>query len=303
MERPRLDDLAAFAAVARALSFTRAAAELRVSTSALSHTVKGLEARLGVRLLQRSSRSVSLTAAGDRLLQTLAPALAQIGDALEELDLARDVVSGTVRLTMTRHAYETVVRPVLQDFLSAHHRANVEVLIDYQLRDIVAERLDAGIRLGEKLEQDMIAIQVGPRLRMAVVASPDYLATRDAPETPHRLVDHRCVNYRMMASGQTYDWEFEREGRKLDIKLTGPLTFNEPELMLEAALDGLGVAYIVQAMAQPHIASGRLVHLLQDWTPPFAGYFLYYPSRRQMPPTLSALIEALRRRPGAAQDG
>ncbi len=294
MERPRLDDLASFAAVARALSFTRAAAELRVSTSALSHTIKELEARLGVRLLQRTSRSVSLTAAGERLLHSLGPALAEIGGALEELQRERDLVSGTVRLTMTRHDYETVIRPVLRDFLAAHPRAGVEVLIDYQLRDIVAERLDAGIRLGEKLEQDMIAVKVGPDLRMAAVASPGYLAAHPAPSTPQQLAAHRCVNYRMMASGQTYDWEFERDGRKLDVKVSGPLTFNEPELMLDAALDGLGVAYIVQAVAQPHIAAGRLVHLIPDWTPPFAGYFLYYPSRRQTPPTLAALVDALR---------
>ena len=296
MNRGSLDDLAAFAAVARALSFTRAAAELRLSTSALSHTIKGLEARLGVRLLQRNSRSVSVTAAGERLLRTLEPALSEIGGALEALDRDRDLVSGVVRLTVTRNAFETIIRPVLPRFLAQHPQAGVEVLIDYQLRDIIAERLDAGIRLGEKLEQDMIAVRVGPDLRMAVVASPSYLAGHPPPETPQDLAGHRCVNYRMMASGETYDWEFERDGRALDIKVTGPLTFNEPELMLEAALDGLGVAYILDQQAQAHIAAGRLVRLLEDWTPPFPGYFLYYPSRRQVPPTLAALIAALRHR-------
>lgn len=296
MNRGSLDDLAAFAAVARALSFTRAAAELRLSTSALSHTIKGLEARLGVRLLQRNSRSVSVTAAGERLLRTLEPALSEIGGALEALDRDRDLVSGVVRLTVTRNAFETIIRPVLPRFLAQHPQAGVEVLIDYQLRDIIAERLDAGIRLGEKLEQDMIAVRVGPDLCMAVVASPSYLAGHPPPETPQDLAGHRCVNYRMMASGETYDWEFERDGRALDIKVTGPLTFNEPELMLEAALDGLGVAYILDQQAQAHIAAGRLVRLLDDWTPPFPGYFLYYPSRRQVPPTLAALIAALRHR-------
>ncbi len=308
MGRGSLDDLAAFAAVARARSFTRAAAGLRVSTSALSHTIKGLEARLGVRLLQRNSRSVSATAAGERLLGTLGPALAEIGGALEELGRERGLVSGTVRLTATRHAFETVIRPVLPGFLAAHPRAGVEVLIDYRLRDIIAERLDAGIRLGEKLEQDMVAVGVGPALRMAVVASPSYLAAHPAPHTPQALMEHRCINYRAAASRQTLDWEFEREGRALGIKVAGPLTFNEPELMLDAALDGLGVAYVVEEQAGPHLAAGRLVRLLEGWTAPFPGYFLYYPSRRQVPATLAALIAVLRRRtltsaPAAAAPG
>ena len=295
MSRSSLDDLAAFAAVARARSFTRAAAELRLSTSALSHTIKELEARLGIRLLQRNSRSVSVTTAGERLLQALEPALAEIGGALDALGRERDAVSGTVRLTAMRHAFETVIRPVLPRFFANHPQARVEVLIDYQRRDIIAERLDAGIRLGEKLENDMTAVGVSPDLRMAVVASPSYLADHPAPRTPQDLMKHACVNYRMMASGQTLDWEFEQEGRALDIKVTGPLTYNEPELMLESALDGLAVAYVLEEQAEPHIVAGRLVRLLEDWTPPFAGYFLYYPSRRQLPPTLAALIAALRR--------
>jgi len=289
-----LDDLAAFAAVARVRSFTRAAAELRLSTSALSHTIRGLEARLGVRLLQRNSRSVSVTSAGEQLLRRLEPALSEIGGALEELDRQRDLVSGAVRLTMSRHAFETVIRPALRGFLALHPQVRVEVLIDYQLRDIVAERFDAGVRLGEKLEKDTIAVGVGPDLRMAVVASPSYLAEHPAPQTPQDLTAHRCVNYRMMASGQTYDWEFERDGRALEIKVTGPLTFNEPELMLEAALDGLGVAYILQEQVETHVVAGRLVRLLDDWTSPFPGYFIYYSSRRQVPPPLAALIAALR---------
>jgi DNA-binding transcriptional LysR family regulator len=294
MSRNSLDDLAAFAAVARERSFTRAAAGLRLSTSALSHTIKALEARLGVRLLQRNSRSVSVTAAGERLLMTLEPALADIGGALQELDRERDLVSGEVRLTVTRHAFETVIRPVLPGFLAEHPQARVEVLIDYQLRDIIADRLDAGIRIGEKLENDMVAVNVGPELSMAVVASPAYLAMHGTPGVPQDLATHRCVNYRMMASGQTYDWEFEKDGRALDIKLAGPLTFNEPELMVEAALDGLGVAYVIEQQVRGHVDAGRLVRVLADWTPPFAGYFLYYPSRRQLPPTLAALIAALR---------
>ena len=295
MSRGSLDDLAAFAAVARARSFTRAAAGLRVSTSALSHTVKGLEARLGIRLLQRNSRSVSVTAAGERLLLTLEPALAEIGGALDELGRERDLVSGTVRLTLTRHAYETVIRPVLPGFLASHPRAGVEVLVDYQLRDIVAERFDAGIRIGEKLEQDMVAVPVGPELQMAVAASPSYLAGRPAPDTPQDLVRHRCVNYRMMASGQTLDWEFERDGRAFSIKAAGPLTFNEPDLMLEAALDGLGIVYVLEEQAAPHGAAGRRGRLREGWTQACPGYFLYSPSRRQGPPALAALVAALRR--------
>ena len=295
MSRASLDSLAAFAAVARACSFTRAAAELRVSTSALSHTIRELEARLGIRLLQRNSRSVSVTAAGERLLQTLDPALADIGGALEALDRDRDLVSGTVRLTATRNAFETVLRPVLPAFLASHPLAHVEVLIDYQLRDIIAERFDAGIRIGEKLEQDMVAVAVGPDLRMAVVASPSYVAAHGAPETPQDLVRHRCVGYRMMASGATMEWDFEQDGRPLAIKVSGPLTYNEPEIMIEAALDGLGIAYVLEGQAMPSLNAGRLVRLLEDWMAPFPGYFLYYPSRRQMPAVLSALVAALRR--------
>ena len=295
MRRGSLDDLAAFAAVARARSFTRAGAALRVSTSALSHTVKQLEARLGARLLQRNSRSVAVTEAGERLLATLEPALAQIDAALEALDRERDVVSGTVRITATRHAFETVIRPVLPGFLADHPQAKVEILIDYQFRDIVAERMDAGIRLGEKLEADMVAVEVGPPLRMAVVASPAYLARHSAPDTPQDLTRHICVNFRLSGSGQLLDWEFEHTGRALDLKVSGPITVNEPDLMLEAALDGLGIAYVVEQQAEPHIAAGRLARLLEPWTAPFPGYFLYYPSRRHVPPTLAALIATLRR--------
>lgn len=295
MGRGSLDDLAAFAAVAAARSFTRAAIDLRLSTSALSYTIKGLEARLGVRLLQRNSRSVSVTQAGERLLQTLKPALAEITGALDELGRERGEVSGTVRLTATRHAFETVIRPILPEFLANHPQGSVEVLIDYQLRDIIAERLDAGIRLGEKLEKDMIAVGIGPDLRMAVVASPLYLSRHPAPQTPQDLTGHACVNYRMTSSGKTLDWDLEQAGRALDIKVTGPLTFNEPELMLEAALDGLGIAYVLEDQAAPHFMTGCLVQLLEQWTPAFPGYFLYYPSRKQMPPTLAALIATLRR--------
>jgi DNA-binding transcriptional LysR family regulator len=295
MTNGNLDDLRAFAVVAWERSFTRAAARLRLSTSALSYRIKGLEDRLGIRLLQRNSRSVSVTEAGAQLLQTLEPALANIDDALDALGRATDTVFGTVRITASRYAFDTVIRPVLPAFCHHHPDATVEVLIDYQFRDIISERLDAGIRLGEKLEKDMIAIKVGPELRMAVVASPKYLEAYSGPETPQDLARHRCINYRMMASGSLYSWEFGRDGRTFDIKVDGPLTFNEPALMLDAALDGLGIAYVLEEQAALHIAAGQLVRFLEDWTPPFPGFFLYYPSRRQIAPTLTAFINELRR--------
>jgi len=295
MLRGTLDDLAAFSEVARQRSFTRAAAELRLSTSALSQVIKGLEARLGLRLLQRTSRSVSLTAAGEELLGTLAPALEDISAALTNLGRKRDAAAGTIRITTVRHAFESVIRPVLPELSVSHPDLIVEVLIDYGLRNIVVERLDAGIRLGEMVEKDMIAARVGPDLRMAVVASPAYLASRPAPGTPHDLARHRCVNYRLVSSGAIYAWEFEKDGRALNVKVDGLLTSNEPELMLEAALDGLGVAYIFEEQIVAHVAAGRLVHLLADWTPAFPGFFCYYPSRRQQPPALTAFLNALRR--------
>lgn len=294
MSRASLDDLAAFAAVARERSFTRAAAALGTSTSNLSHTVRRLEERLGARLLQRNSRSVMPSEAGDALLATLEPALDNIEGALETLGRERHAISGTLRLTATRQAYEAIVRPALPVFLAEHPRATVEVLIDTAYRDIVAERFDAGIRLGEKLEQDMIALKVGPDLEMAVVATPGYLANAEPIAHPRDLTRHRCINYRMVAAGTLYAWEFERDGQPLDIRVPGPLTFNEPDLMLAAALDGLGVGYLLRDVVEPHLAERRLVRLLADWTPPFRGFHLYYPSRRQIRPVLSAFIEAVR---------
>ncbi len=298
MTQASLDDLAAFAAVARTGSFTRTATRLGTSTSNLSHTIRRLEARLGTRLLQRSSRSVATTEAGEALLATLGPALESIDGALDALDRTRGRVSGTLRLTATRQAYEAVVRPVLPGFIAAHPDAAVEVLIDYAHRDIVADRFDAGIRLGEKLERDMIALKVGPALSMAVVATPGYLAQAAPINVPSDLVRHRCINYRMTGAGTIYAWEFERGGQALEVRVPGPLAFNEPELMLAAALDGLGVGYLLDHEVAPHVENGRLVRLLADWTPPFPGFHLYYPSRRQMRPVLTAFLDAVRgRRP------
>ncbi len=295
MPRASLDDLSAFAVVAGLRSFTRAAAVLGTSTSNLSHTIRRLEARLGYRLLQRNSRSVAATELGETLLVTLRPALEGIDGALEALERGRDTVSGTLRLTATRQAYEAVIRPVLPVFTADHPDATIEVLIDYAYRDIVADQFDAGIRLGEKLEQDMIALKLGPELRMAVVATPDYLARSGPITRPADLTQHRCINYRMTGAGTIYAWEFEREGQVLDVKVSGPLTFNEPELMLEAALDGLGVGYLLDHEVASYIDDGRLIRLLDDWTPPFPGFHLYYSSRRQMRPVLAAFIQAVRR--------
>ena len=290
-----LDDLAAFACVARLRSFTRAAAVLETSTSNLSHTIKRLEQRLGCRLLQRNSRSVSASEAGEALLATLDPALQGIEGALDALHRARHVVSGTLRLTATRQAYDRVIRPVLPAFTAAHPSAVVEVLIEYGFRDIVADQFDAGIRLGEKVEQDMVAARVGPDLRMAVVASPAYVARHGTPTAPRELVGHRCINYRLAAAGTIYAWEFERGPDQFEVRVPGPLTFNDPSLMLDCALDGLGVAYLLEQDVAPHIERGALVRLLEGWTTPFPGFFLYYPSRQHLRPVFAAFLGLVRR--------
>ena len=258
--------------------------------------------RLGTRLLQRNSRSVAVTEAGERLLQRLGPALDEIGEALDHLGRARTSVTGSVRITATRQAYEAVIRPVLPGFNARHPDAVVEVMIEYELRDIIADRMDAGIRIGEKLEQDMVALSVSPELRMAVVGSPDYLADRPAPERPEDLRAHRCINYRMRVDGALMPWWFARDGRDMEVRTAGPLVVNEPELALDAALDGVGLAYVLEERAAPFVASGRLVRLMENWTPRFPGFFLYYPSRRQMPPALEAFVAALRRRRRAMPD-
>lgn len=291
-----LDDLAAFAAVAEARSFTRAASILGTSMSNLSHTIRRLETRLGQRLLQRNSRSVAPTEAGMTLLETLAPALDSVAEALDTLDRERARIAGTLRITATRQAYDAVIRPVLPAFLDSYPEAAVEVLIDYAYRDIVADRLDAGIRLGEKLELDMIALKVGPDLQMAVVATPGYLAWHDPITHPRDLTRQRCINYRMVGAGTIYAWEFERDSTAMEVQVAGPLTFNEPELMLDAALAGLGVGYLLDHDVARYVADGRLIRLLADWTPPFAGFHLYYSSRRQMRPVLEAFLAAVRDR-------
>lgn len=299
MTQKNLDDLAAFVRVARLRSFTRAATELGVSNSMLSYTIKRLEQRLGIALLQRTSRSVAPTEAGERLLLTLEPALDAIEDSLDRLNRDSGRISGTLRMTSTRQAYEAVIRPLLPAFVETYPDAAVEVSIDFGFRDIVADRFDAGIRLGEKIQQDMVAVRVGPDLCMAVVASPAYLARHAAPKNPEDLAHHRCINYRMMSTQKRYAWEFERNQRPLSIAVEGPLTFNDPALMLDAALAGLGVAYVLEREVSAHVEAGRLVRLLKKWTTPFPGFFLYYPSRRQVSPVLAAFVRLLREKDGA----
>ena len=296
MERGSLDDLATFVVIARLGSFTRAAAQIGTSVSNLSHTIRRLEGRIGTRLLRRNSRSVAPTEVGVDLLATLGPALESIEGALDALGQGRDRVSGTLRLTMTRQAYEAVVRPMLPAFAVAHPDATVEVLIDYAYRDIIADRFDAGIRLGEKVERDMIVRKVGPDLSMAVVAAPAYVGRSEPIIVPADLTGHRCINYCMTGAGTLYAWEFERDGQALAVRVSGPLSFNEPDLMLGAALDGLGVAYLLDHEVAPHVANGQLVRLLTGWTPPFPGFHVYYSSRRQRRPVLTAFLDALRAR-------
>ena len=296
MARETLNDLLAFLAVARERSFTRAAAKLGVSQSALSHTIRGLEARLGLRLLTRTTRSVSPTEAGARLLLTAGPRLDEIEAELAALSALRDKPAGTIRITASEHAANALLWPALQDLLPAYPDIRVEVIVDYGLTNIVAERYDAGIRLGEQVERDMIAVRVGPELRMAAVAAPAYFAGPAKPLTPRDLTRHNCINIRLPTYGGLYAWEFEKNGSELKVRVDGQLVFNAPNQALRAALTGLGMAYLPEDMVLAHLAAGRLVRVLEDWCPPFPGYHLYYPSRRQPSPAFSLLVEALRRR-------
>jgi DNA-binding transcriptional LysR family regulator len=294
MKRDELNDLAAFVAVADAMSFTRAASLLGMSPSALSHAMRGLETRLGVRLLARTTRSVRATEAGERLLRTLRPALADIGAELTALGSLRDTPAGTVRITTPRHAATSVIGPRLPRFLAAHRDIRVELTIDEGLTDIVASGYDAGIRFGEKVAKDMIALRIGPDIRSAVVAAPAYFAAHPAPETPQDLARHRCINYRLATAGGLYAWEFERAGRPLTMRVEGNLVLNDGDLILAAALSGQGVAYLFADQVAAHVAAGRLVQVLEEWCWSAPGYHLYYPSRRQTPPALAALVAALR---------
>jgi len=295
MARENYNDLLAFLAVARERSFTRAAAQLGVSQSALSHTIRGLEARLGLRLLTRTTRNVAPTEAGERLAGELTPNFEDIDAALANLSELRDKPGGTLRITTGEHAASTILWPVLRKLLPEYPDIRVEVISDSSLTDIVAERFDAGIRLGEQVANDMIALPIGPPMRMAVVGSPDYLASRPKLKTPRDLTSHDCINLRFLTRGGLYAWEFEKKGRALNVRVEGRLTFNNTRHILAAALDGFGLACVPEDIVKADIASGRLQRLLADWCPPFPGYHLYYPSRRQPSPAFSLLVEALRK--------
>jgi DNA-binding transcriptional LysR family regulator len=296
MQRGDLDDLVAFVAVGRERSFTRAAAKLGVSQSALSHTIRELEARLGVRLLARTTRSVAPTEAGERLLQGLGPRFEEIDAELAALTALRERPAGAIRITATDYAADTVLWPKLAPFLRRYPDIKVEINVEYGLTDIVAERFDAGVRTGEHLAKDMIAVRIGPDERMAVVGAPAYFRRRGEPKKPQDLIGHACINLRLSTRGGLYAWEFEKDGRELRVRVEGQLTFNGSFQMLDAALEGFGLAYVPEDLARPHLAKGRLKRALEDWLPPFPGHHLYYPSRRQQSPAFALLVEALRHR-------
>ncbi len=296
MARTNLNDLAAFAVVARERSFTRAAAALGVSPSALSHMMRLLEERLGVRLLARTTRSVTPTAAGERLLLTLEPRIDEIEAELRALVELRDKPAGEVRLTLDDHALDQILWPKLRPVLAAYPDIQVEFITDYALTDIVAERFDGGVRLGGTIDKDMIAVAIGPDERMAVVASPDYFARHPAPRAPADLIQHNCILLRPRTGGGVYAWEFEQDGREFRVRVQGQAMFNSGPPILAAALDGFGLAYLPRGLAEPHLMAGRLIEALGDWLPPFSGYHLYYPSRRQTTPAFALVLNALRYR-------
>jgi DNA-binding transcriptional LysR family regulator len=293
MNKPDLSELDAFACVARHRSFSKAALECGVSASALSHAIRTLETRLAVRLLNRTTRSVTPTEAGLQLQLRLEPALREIGEALERLNDFRDTPRGTLRLNVPRPAARLLLAPLFARFLAAYPQIRLEVVTDDGLVDIVAGGFDAGIRFGESLAQDMVALPLGPPVRLVVVASPMYAARRGLPQQPHELKQHACVG-RRFPSGAVYAWEFSKGGESLAIAVDGPLLLDDDELILRAALDGIGLAYVYEAQAQESIEQGRLLRVLDAWCPPMSGFFLYYPSRRQMPASLRLFIAMLR---------
>jgi DNA-binding transcriptional LysR family regulator len=296
MQRGNLDDLLAFLAVGQERSFTKAAAKLGVSQSALSHTIRGLEERLGLRLLTRTTRSVSPTEAGERLLHTIGPRFEEIETELAALSELREKPAGTIRITATDYAIETILWPKLTKFLPRYPDVKVEIIIDYGLTDIVAERFDAGVRIGEQVAKDMIAVRVGPDIRIAVVGAPSYFDGRSEPQRPQDLIGHNCINLRLPTRGGLYAWEFEKNGRELRVHVEGQLVFNGTFQMLNAALAGSGLAYVPEDVAQPFLSKGRLKRVLADWCPPYSGYHLYYPSRRQPTPAFTLLLDVLRYR-------
>lgn len=302
MRREELVDLNAFLTVAEEQSFTRAAAKLGTSQSSLSHTIRRLEAKLGVRLLTRTTRSVAPTEAGERLLGTLRPALDSIGAELASLSELRDKPAGTIRITTSEHAAHTVLWPTLERLLPNYPDVHVELSIDSSLTDIVTERFDAGVRLGEALAKDMIAVRIGPDLRMVVVGSPAYFARRPIPRTPHDLAEHQCINLRFLSGGGLYAWDLEKDGREVRVRVDGQLIFNNVNMIVRAAVAGFGLGFVMEDHIQEHLASGRLVRVLEDWSPSFPGYHLYYTSRREPSAAFALLVEALRYRGSLASN-
>jgi DNA-binding transcriptional LysR family regulator len=296
MPRETMADLVAFLAVARERSFTRAAAQLSVSASALSHTVRKLEERMGVRLLTRTTRSVSTTEAGERLLRTIGPHFDEIRREVDGLSELRDKPAGTIRITSADHPAETILWPVLEKLLPQYPDIHVEISVDDALRDIAEERFDAGVRLGEQVAKDMIAVAIGPEVRMAVVGAPSYFEKHERPHAPDDLAEHRCINLRLRTLGGIYAWEFEKDGRELKVRVEGQVAFNDARMIIKAARAGLGLAYVFRDSVEANLADGSLIAVLDDWTPPFAGYHLYYPSRRQQSAAFAVLLEALRYR-------
>ena len=297
MQRASLDDLRALVAVGRERSFTKAAAKLGVSQSALSQTIRQLEARLGVRLLTRTTRSVAPTEAGERLLQTVEPRFAEIEAELAAVTELREKPAGTIRITATEYAIDAILIPKLARVLRDFPDIKVEMIVNYGLTNIVAERFDAGVRSGEQVAKDMIAVRIGPDMRMAVVGAPAYFKNRPEPKRPQDLIGHNCINLRLPTHESLYAWEFERGSRELRVRVDGQLTFNTIAQLLYAALAGLGLAYVPEGMVEPHIGRGRLKRVLSEWCPPYSGYHLFYPSRRQSSAAFSLVVDALRHRP------
>jgi DNA-binding transcriptional LysR family regulator len=294
MARTDLNDITAFLAIAREGSFTRAAAKLGVSPSALSQTIRNLEARMGLRLLTRTTRSIAPTEAGERLIQTIGPRLEEVEAELAALNALRDKPAGTVRISAGEHPAELILWPAIHKLLPQYPDIAVEIIVDNSLTDIVAERLDAGVRLGEQVAKDMVAVRIGPDIRMAVVGAPDYFAGRKRPRTPQDLTEHSCINLRLPTAGGLYAWEFEKGDRKLRVRVDGQLVFNTATLAVKAALAGAGLAFVPEDRVREHVSEGRLIRVLADWCPPFPGFHLYYPSRRQPTPAFAVLVNALR---------
>jgi DNA-binding transcriptional LysR family regulator len=296
MPRANINELVAFLTVARERSFTRAAAQLGVSQSALSHTMRGLEERLGVWLLTRTTRSVAPTEAGERLLRNIGPHLEEIDAELAAVTELREKPAGTIRITATENATDTILVPKLAPLLREYPDIKVEIIIDYGLTDIVAQRYDAGVRSGEQVAKDMIAARIGPDMRMAVVGAPSYFKRKPAPKSPQDLIGHNCINLRLPVHGGVYAWEFAKGGRELRVRVEGQLTFNATSQILNAAIAGSGLAYVPETMAQRYLAKGRLKRVLEDWCLPYSGYHLFYPSRRQSSAAFGLVLDALRYR-------